>query len=246
MSTILVTGGTGDLGKPTVARLRANGHSVRILSRRPGPDHLVGDLDDGTGVADAVAGADVVLHLATNARRDLPATRRLLDASRTAGVGNFVYISIVGVDKIPYFYYRDKFATEQEIAASGLPFTILRATQFHSFPLRLLHLQHRLPVLFGFDLPIQPIAEREVADRLVELAEAQPAGRVDDIGGPEILRFPDLAERWRRATGERRRIRLLRLPGATSRSFAAGHHLSGLPGYGRQTFDEWLAAEVVR
>lgn len=246
MSTILVTGGTGDLGTPTVSRLRSNGHTVRILSRRPGPDHLVGDLERGTGIDTAVACVDIVLHLASNARKDLPGTRRLLDASRAAGIRHLVYISIVGVDRIPYFYYRDKFANEQAIAASGVPFTILRATQFHSFPARLISLQRRLPVLFGPDLPIQPIATDEVAARLVELAEAEPAGRVDDIGGPEILRFPELAAEWSRATGERRRVRSVRLPGATFRAFREGHHLTGLPGYGRQTFAEWLAAEVVR
>lgn len=241
MSTVLVTGGTGDLGTPTVRRLRSNGHTVRILSRRPGPDRLVGDLIRGTGLAPAVEGADVVLHLATNARKDLPGTRHLLDAARAAGVRHLVYISIVGIERVPYSYYRDKLANEAAIAESGVPFTILRATQFHSFPVRLLEAQRRLPVRFALDVPIQPIDADEVAKRLVELAEGAPAGRVDDLGGPEILQFPDLAELWRRAVGERRRIRSLRLPGAAFRAFRDGQHLAGLPGVG-PTFADWLAA----
>ncbi len=246
MSTILVTGGTGDLGRPTVALLRQHGHDVRILSRRPGDGHIVGDLDRGEGVDAAVAGVDAIVHLASNARKDLPATERLLAAARAAGIGHVVYISIVGVDHIPYAYYRDKLANEHAIEASGLPHTILRATQFHSFPLRLLKLQSRFPFRFGVDLPIQPIAEREVAQRLVELVEGEPIGRAADIGGPEILRSRDLLERIRDAMGDRHRIRYLRLPGRTFRAFAAGHHLTGLPGHGRQTFDEWLASGAVR
>lgn len=246
MSTILVTGGTGTLGRPTVRLLREHGHDVRILSRRPGDGHVVGDLDRGSGVVAAVRGADVVVHLATNVRKDLPGTQRLLAAARDAGVGHLVYISIVGVDRIPYFYYRDKVANERAIEASGVPHSILRATQFHEFPVRVLESQRRLPVLFGLDVPIQPISTDDVAVRLAELAERGPVGRADDIGGPEILRFPDLAERWRAATGERRRVRNLRLPGRAFRAFAEGRHLTGLPGYGRRTFDEWLAAGATR
>ena len=242
MSTILVTGGTGDLGRPTVDLLRRHGHDVRVLSRRPGSGHVVGDLDRDEHLESAVEGADAVIHLASNARKDLPATERLLALSRAAGIRHFVYISIVGVDRIPYFYYRDKLANERAIERSGVPHSILRATQFHSFPARLLDLQSRLPFLLGLDLPIQPIAEAEVAQRLVELVEAEPVGRAADIGGPEIRRSRDLLERIRVARGDRRRIRYIQLPGATFRAFRDGHHLTGLPGYGRQTFGEWLEA----
>src|SRR5690606_26932960 len=132
-STILVTGATSGPGRPTVARLRAAGHDVRALSRTSA-GHVVGDLRTGAGVAEALAGVDTVVHLATNRRTDLRDTERLLAAARDAGVSHLVYLSIVGGDRIPYGYYVDKLANEQAIADSGIPFTILRATQFHSFP----------------------------------------------------------------------------------------------------------------
>lgn len=239
MSIILVTGATSGPGRPTVERLRAAGHEVRALSRTPAEGHLVGDLSTGAGLETAIAGAEVVVHLATNRRKDLPETERLLTAARTAGVGHLVFLSIVGVDRIPYAYYRDKVASEEAIAASGIPFTILRATQFHSFPSDILAMTGgRLFV----DLDIQPIGVGDVAERLVELATAAPAGRVADIGGPEILRGRDILARLRRAGRARKGVVLLSLPGKTFRAFRAGHHLTGLPGYGTQTFDEWLSS----
>lgn len=243
MSTILVTGGTSGPGRPLVEALRAAGHDVRILSRRAGDGHVVGDLDAGTGLEGAVAGADVVVHLATNRKRDLPGTEHLLAAAKSAGVAHLVYLSIVGVDRIPYSYYRDKLANEQAIAVSGVPFTILRATQFHSFPGDILKLTMGR---FFFDLPVQPIGVDDVAVRLAELATAPPAGRVTDIGGPEILEGRDILARLRKAGRAKKTVFSLSLPGATFAAFRAGHHLTGLPGYGTQTFDEWLASGASR
>jgi len=240
MTTILVTGGTSGPGRPTVARLRAAGHDVRVLSRRPGDRHVVGDLGTGAGLGDAVVGVDTVVHLATTRWKDRPGTERLLDAARRAGVRHIVYLSIVGVDRIPYPYYVDKLRCEEAIAASGIPLTILRATQFHSFPGELLGMLGRRFFVRG--LKIQPIGVEDVATRLVELATGQPAGRVADIGGPEILDATDLLRRLQRAGRAPRRVLSLRLPGKTFAAYAAGHHLAGLPGYGRQTFDEWLAS----
>lgn len=243
MSTILVTGGTSGPGRPLVEKLRASGHAVRILSRTPGEGHVTGDLDAGTGLDAAVAGADVVVHLATNRSKDLTGTEHLVAAARAAGVGHLVYLSIVGVDRIPYGYYRDKLANEQAIAASGIPFTILRATQFHSFPIELLAM---LGGRVSLDLTIQSIGVEDVAARLAELATSAPAGRVADVGGPEILPVRDVIARWQAARGIHRRVFFLRLPGKTFAAYAAGYHQTGLPGYGTQTFDAWLASGETR
>ena len=248
MSTILVTGGTSGPGRPLVEALRAAGHAVRVLSRTAGEQRLVGDLDAGTGLDAAVAGTDVVVHLATNRKSDLRGTEHLLAAARAAGIGHLVYLSIVGVDRIPYAYYRDKVANEQAIAASGIPFTILRATQFHSFPGDILKLTGGR---FFVDLPIQPIGVDDVAVRLAELTTGAPAsstgeGRVADIGGPEILQGRDILARLQRAGRAKKRVFSLSLPGKTFAAFRAGHHLTGLPGYGTQTFDEWLASGASR
>ena len=123
MTTMLVTGATGTLGVPTVARLREAGHDVRALSRGSGPDLTTGDLLTGAGIREAVAGADTVLHLATGRRGkgDVEATRTLLAAAAAAGVRHLVLISIVGIDDIPLAYYRDKVVIERLVRESGLP-----------------------------------------------------------------------------------------------------------------------------
>jgi uncharacterized protein YbjT (DUF2867 family) len=240
MTTILVTGATSGPGAPLVKRLRGAGHDVRALSRKPGDGRVVGDLATGEGLDAALNGADVVVHLATNRKKDAPDTERLLAAARAAGIGHFVFLSIVGVDRIPYSYYRDKVASEQAIAASGIPFTILRATQFHSFPGEILAMVGGHLFLRG--LSLQPIAVGDVATRLAELATGAPQGRVADIGGPEILEAGDILTRLQRAGRASKRVVSIALPGKTFAAFRAGHHLAGLPGYGTQTFDEWLAS----
>jgi uncharacterized protein YbjT (DUF2867 family) len=242
MSTTLVTGGTHGLGVPTVDRLQAAGHDVRVLSRRAGPGRYQGDLATGTGLDDALDGSDIVVHLATSRRKDIGQTRNLLAAAKRAGIGHLVFISIVGVDRVPYGYYRDKVASEHAIAASGIPFTILRATQFHSFVAALFRL--RLPVLPAPAVPVQSIATEEVAALLAELASNPPAGRVPDIGGPEILSVREYAERWNRAQGTKKPILTVRIPGKIIGAFKEGHHLAGLPGYGTQTFAEYAAAQA--
>jgi uncharacterized protein YbjT (DUF2867 family) len=244
MTTILVTGGTGGLGRPTVDRLRAAGHDVRVLSRRPGTGHVVGDLATGAGLTAALDGVDTVLHLATNRRKDTPATAVLLEAAKH--VKHVVFISIVGVERIPYGYYRDKVACERLVAASGIPFTILRATQFHDFVGDFLRAQRRMPVILALGVPVQTIAVEEVADRLVELAGAAPAGRVDDIGGPEITQLTELAAIWQHAFRTRKRVWMLHLPGRLIAAFRAGHHTTGLPGYGRGTFAQYAEREAAK
>jgi uncharacterized protein YbjT (DUF2867 family) len=244
MTTTLVTGATGALGVPTVTRLRAAGHDVRALSRRSGPGLTTGDLLTRAGIPEAVAGADTVLHLATGPRGagDVEATRTLLEAATAAGVRHLVLISIVGIDDIPLGYYRDKVVIERLVRESGLPYSVLRATQFHSFVAALLTALRRSPVVVAPAVPLQPIAVEEVADRLVELAGSAPAGRVADIGGPEQHRLPDLARVWARATGTRRPVVPLSLPGKLFAAYRAGSALVPGPAYGRQTFAEHLAA----
>lgn len=240
--TILVTGGTGILGRPTVELLRAAGHDVRILSRSTG-----GDLSTGAGLTEALEGVDTVLHLATSAsKRDVPQTQRLVDAAKAAGVTHVVYISIVGVDTVPYSYYRAKFACEQIIEASGIPFTILRATQFHSFVAMIPRAQRRLPVIFSLNAPDQPIKVEEVAERLVELVGAGPSGLVADIGGPQQLTVREAIAIWQRAAGTRKPVWTIPLGGKMMRAMRAGEHMPGLPGYGRGTFAEYAQREAKR
>lgn len=240
--TILVTGGSGTLGTPTVALLRAAGHEVRVLSRTAAPGIQRGDLTTGEGVHEALIGVDTVLHLATTAgSKDVAQARNLVDACLSAGVKHLVFISIVGVDTIPYPYYRAKLASEHVIEESGIPHTILRATQFHDFIALFVRLQRRMPVLMSLEAPDQPIAVEEVAERLVELVDAGPSGHVADIGGPEQLRLRDAIDLLQAASGRRKPVLTIPLFGKTIAAFRRGDHMPGLPGYGRQTFAEYVA-----
>ncbi|MFI2616848.1 SDR family oxidoreductase [Streptomyces sp. NPDC018584] len=243
MTTILVTGGTGTLGRLVTERLRSDGHDVRVLSRRSQPYAV--DLRDGAGpgLDAAVAGVDVIVHCASTPRGgDERAARNLIEAARKAGVGHLVYISIVGVDRVPLGYYRAKLAVEKLVEESGLGWTVLRTTQFHDLVLRVLARAARLPVLL---LPAgvsdQPIAADEVAARLAELAAAPPAGRVADMGGPQVRTFTDLAHAYLRATGKRRPVLRVPLAGRTYRAMRAGGHLAPGRAVGKGTFEEFLA-----
>ena len=242
---ILVTGGTGTLGRPTVDLLHAAGHDVRVLSRTPGEGRAVGDVSTGEGLSSAMSGVDTVLHLATSAgKKDPQQTRNVVEAARNAGVKHLIYISIVGVDVVPYSYYRAKLASERIIEESGIPFTILRASQFHAFLRMFIDLQKKMPMIIAIDVPDQPIAVEEVAARLVELVEAGPSGRVADIAGPEQLKLRDAIATWQRHAGTRKPVWMMPLFGKTIRAFREGHHMTGLPGYGTETFESYAAREA--
>ncbi len=244
--TLLITGGTGTLGRPTVEALRAGGHEPRILSRRPGPGHVVADLQSGAGLPAALAGVETVLHLATNRRSDARATQNLLQAARSAGVRHLAYLSVVGVDAVPLGYYRSKLACEELVSGSGVPFTILRATQFHDFVAGAFRAQRRLPKVITVDVPFQPIDTRAVAARLASLVGAEPAnGRVDDLGGPEVLPMAELARQWLVARGAApqaaaRRVAEWHAPGTLVGAYRAGLHTTGVPGPGIH-FADWAA-----
>ncbi|UUU20646.1 SDR family oxidoreductase [Streptomyces sp. DSM 40750] len=241
MTTILVTGGTGVLGRPVTERLRAAGHEVRVLSRHAQP-YAVDLVAGGSGLDTAVAGVDTIVHCMTSPRGgDEKATANLIAAARRAGVRHLVYISIVGVDRVPFPYYRSKLAVERLVEESGLGWTTLRATQFHDLLVMLFQVLAKPPVmLLPAGVSDQPVAVAEVADRLAELAVGAPAGRVDDMGGPEILTFPELAHAYLAATGRRRRLLNVPLFGKAYRGFRAGGHLTPERAVGKGTFAEHL------
>lgn len=242
MTKVLVTGGTGTLGLPTVAALTAAGHQVRTLSRRPGPGVEVGDLLTGSGLDEATAGRATVIHLATTPRADARATANLIGAARSAQVEHLLYVSIVGVDDIPLRYYGRKRESEQLIAGSGVAFTILRSTQFHTLLARLFAAQRRLPLLLVPAIALQPVDVTEVARRLAELVDAGPSRRVADIGGPETLDVARFAEQWTRHH-RGRRVVSVRPPGRVFAAYRAGHQLTAGPPWGRRTFSEFLTEQ---
>lgn len=246
---LLVTGGTGTLGRPLVSTLTTTGQDVRVLSRSSGSGRSngvhAGDLATGAGLVDALAGVETVVHCASDTRRfgksDLAQAENLIAAARAAEVRHVVYISIVGIDRIPMPYYRRKLAVEQLIESSGLPWTILRATQFHNLLVDMLFKPQKVPFLFVPRGTVQPIAVEVVADRLAELATGSPQGRVDDLGGPEVLDFAGAGRAYLESVG--RKPRIVRLPalGKVAGSIAAGHLTCPDHRSGGQTFREFLA-----
>lgn len=252
--TNVVTGGTGTLGRPLVRGLVDAGHRVRVLSRHAPADgvlpagvaHSAVDLRTGKGLEAALDGAEVVVHCAWDRRADEAVARNLLAAARAAGVSHVLYISIVGVDRIPMGFYKRKLAVERQVEASGLPWTILRTTQFHELIVSLLLAQRRLPVIFAPSIRFQPVDVGDVAARMTELALASPAGRVDDMGGPAVRDAGDLARAYRAATGGRRPIVALRFAGEVGRQLRAGANLVPEHAVGVRGFDDYLAARFGR
>lgn len=241
MSRVLVTGGTGTLGRAVVPALRDRGFEVRILSRRAEsePGRVVGDLSTAAGLDRALDGVDLVVHAATaNGREDVTQTRNLLDAMHPDQ--HILAVSIVGIDRIPLPYYQAKLEVEQLIDASPIPSTIQRATQFHDLVARIFGSQRRLPMLVTPDFRVQSIDVRDVAERLAELAAAPPPGRAKDLGGPAVRELRELAEVWRSARGSGQRILPLRLPGKIFGGYRSGAHLTPDHTEGRITFEEYL------
>lgn len=249
----LVTGGTGQLGQTLLPKLREESHEVLATSRSPPTDDEVEwrriDLADGTGIRDALTDVDVVIHTASaplgdTETVDVDGTNRLLDAAADASVSNFVYISIVGIEDIPYSYYEHKLTAERAVEASDIPSTILRATQFHSFVHDMLGLVARLPIWpLATKMQLQPIDTGAVADRLVEHATPEPSGRLEPIGGSEVRTAGELAKAYREARGKRRPIIPLPIPGKTFSAFRDGKAICPDHAVGTVTWEDWLEIE---
>jgi uncharacterized protein YbjT (DUF2867 family) len=249
---ILVTGGTGLLGSRVVDQLSEAGEDVRVMSRYRRANTVHGDLLTGDGLEEAVEGVGTIAHCASSPIRprqvDVKGTERLLQVANRAGVSHVVFISIVGVDRNPYFpYYRMKLETERIVEQASVPWTILRATQFHEVVLRQIRYLELGPVALapkGFLL--QPIGTGEVADRLVELALSEPAGRAPDVGGPEVKTFAGLARAYQKAAGRHRKLVEVPIPGKTARALRQGVQTNVDRRYGRVTWEEFLNRTVRR
>src|ERR1041385_3397229 len=183
MTQILVTGGTGVLGKEVVDRLKKAGYTTRIMSRSAStsPQEVEWaqvNMRTGQGLEKPVADVDVIGNCMSDPRKnahmvDVDGTRKLLEAARAAKVGHVLHLCIVGIERIPYAYYREKVLSENVVKSSGVPWSILRATQFHPFIDLLLSFAPHLASLtvLPTDLKIQPVDAGEVADYLVEYIE---------------------------------------------------------------------------
>ncbi len=253
MTSVLVTGGTGTLGRDVVKQLREAGHRARVLSRQPGTreDWAQGDLATGEGLDRALQGMDAVIHAGSAAREpwkthatDVEGTRKLLTAAaRAKNIKHVVYISIVGMEGVAYPYYRAKLAAEKIVREDIAPWSILRATQFHTLMEFFLSMFSRAPFLATIPSgwQFQPVDTRDVAARLVQVVTGEPAGMLPDFGGPEVRRFRSLAVSWLEARRMKKRIVSLPMPLQFSRQFAAGRLLCPEHKDGTITFEQYLA-----
>ena len=261
MNTVLVAGGTGHLGTDLVARLKRS-YRVRVLARSTGSDPDVewirGDLATGAGIAEALAGSQTVIHAATLSPAalrgyivpkdlwtspgsvDRDGTARLLDQAGAAGVGHLVYISIVGVDKPRFPYLRRKLEAEQLVAHSPVPWSIVRAAQFHWLLDRMFGKMARLPMVPLPDAAVEPVDTSDFADYVVESVDNGPGGRVADFGGPEVLTLARAFDQWQQIRKRPARTMRVPLPSA-ARDAATAMSVSG-PGsrHGKITWTDWL------
>jgi len=237
MKKVLVTGGTGTLGSRVVKKLITMGYTPKVMSRNRQPTHLLADtewvqvdLDTGQGLVEAVHDIDVIVHAASNPfhpqKTDTVGTKLLLEAARNGGVDHIAYISIVGIDRIPFPYYQQKLAAEEMIKSSGIPWSILRATQFHPFIDLLLNAATKLPLvaILPTDFKFQPIDVNEVVARMCEIVATGLRGRLPDLGGPEVLTVSELARTWLSLRGMHRVLLPLWLPGKVAHGFRHGYH----------------------
>ena len=258
-SRILVTGGTGTLGRHVVTRLGGAGCDVRVLSRHgheatDGIEYVTGDLLKDEGIQAAVDGGGVIVHCAGGRKGDDEATRNLVRAASRAGAQHLVYISVIGADRVPvvsgvdktmFGYFATKLATERVVADSGLPWTTLRAAQFHDLMLMVVQQMAKLPVIpVPSRVRFQPVETAEVAARLVQLAVDSPAGLVPDIAGPRIYGMDEMLRAYLRATGKRRPMVPVRLPGKAARAVRAGANLAPDRAVGVRSWEDFLADRV--
>lgn len=251
---VAVVGGTGTVGREVVVELVQRGHEVRQLSRRPpqratlGVVHRSVDLTTDADISAALADVEAVVDAANSTsspRRTrevlVEGTRRIGVAAAAAGVGHHVLISIVGIEQIPVSYYRAKVAQEDVLEQGQVPWSVVRATQFHDLLDQWFSLAARVGVLPTARFAVQPVDARAVARVLADAVEAGPTSDRVEVGGPEVRSFGDLARIWRAATGRRALAVPVPLPGAVGRGLRRGAltapdaALKGSP-----TFASWL------
>jgi len=240
---IAIVGGTGTLGRQVAEELRARGHEVRVLSRNA-PQYRV-DLATGDGLKEAAGGCDVVVDASNNSSKNAAATlvegtRRLLAAGQAAGVAHHVCVSIVGCELVHMTYFQVKAAQEDVVSRAAVPWTIVRATQFHEYVAAMMDAAARDRAVPVPNALLQPVACAEVARVVADVAERGPRHGRTEIGGPEVASLRELAETWRRAAGKHPVLIPVPLPGRLGRALRGGALTTGQPDVrGGLTFTAW-------
>ena len=243
---IVVLGGTGLIGSKLVQNLRERGHDVLAAAPSTGINSITRE-----GLAEAMDGADIVVDVANAPSWEDQAvldffetsSRNLLAAEAAAGVRHHVALSIVGSERLPENgYFRAKVAQENLIKASGIPYTILRATQFFEFVGGIAQSAAVGEEICLSPALIQPLASDDVVAALTEVTLQTPVNGTLEVAGPEAMPLDELVRRFLRATGDTRKV----VPDVHARYFGAvlddqsltpGKH----PRLGAIRFEDWLA-----
>lgn len=262
---VLVTGGTGTLGRLVVPKLVAAGCHVRTLGRGSpqdaatllpvGVDHHVADLDRSDAKLDrALAGARTVVHLAGGQTGDDDKAQRLVGAAERHGVEHLLHVSVVGADEVPvqsfldrmmFGYFEAKRRAEQTVLSSTLPHTVVRATQFHQLLWTVVTGMARMPVVpVPSGVAFQPIDAEAVAERVAGLAVGTPTGLAADVAGPDVISLEELVRGYLAAIGKRRPVVRVPLPGAAARAFRNGANLSEATPTATRTWSTFQAARL--
>jgi uncharacterized protein YbjT (DUF2867 family) len=248
---IVIIGGTGLIGSKTAERLRQKGHAVIAASPNTGVNTITGE-----GLAEALAGTDVVLDLANSpsfADDDVMAFfeisgRNLLAAEKNAGVKHHIALSVVGTERLQESgYFRAKLVQEKLIRASGIAYTIVHSTQFMEFLGGIVQSGTVGDVVHLSPAYVQPIASNDVADAMADVALAAPANGVVEIAGPQRFRLNDLVSRYLQAMNDDRKV----TADPEARYFGARLDDGSLvsdrdPWLGRITFDDWFTTSARR
>ncbi|BCO57428.1 NADH(P)-binding family protein [Mycobacterium intracellulare 1956] len=194
----------------------------------------MGDVQTGAGLDAALDGVDTIVHC-------VYPTEHLVAAAKRAGSPHLLYVSIVGIDRVPFAFYRRMLANERTIAESGVPWTVLRATQFHDLIAFVLRVLAKPPVMaLPSGLKFQPVDVRDVGERLAGLALGEPIGRAPDFGGPQARTLDDLARSYLAIAGRRRPMVPIRLPGKVFGGIRGGGLLTPEHAAGTITFEQYL------
>lgn len=249
MTRVLVTGGTGVLGREVVSRLLEKGYTVRVMSRSPrrgttNVEWAQAQMLTGEGLSEALQGVDVIVHAAADrnfAKTDVEMTRLLLEKAKLAEVEYLLYISIVATDKLSAGSARRKLACEALVRDSGIPYANLRLAQFHQLIDFMLHIFTYLPIGFlPMDWKMQPIDVGDAADQVVRVVGERPQGLLPDVAGPEVLTFKEILREWKQARGSHKLVLHLPIPGKFSATFRNGLLTAPNARVGKLTWAQWL------
>lgn len=244
------------MGRMLLNELDTQHLSVFVLTRgkafasSSGMKIINADLTDRASLNSALGhDYDVVIHCASNPREsdmvDIKGTENLLEAVGNGNVKNFIYISIVGVDKATYRYYQDKRRAEELVINSGVPYTILRITQFHDFVLnRILDAGNENDVIvIPAGLKFQPIDLVDVCKRIGELIESGPANSILQIGGPEIMEIEEIVQQYQTIMKRARRIEMTSTLNDFRKLFTTGINLCPDQKWGSISWKDYLLSK---